>query len=554
MPNTNAFTLEEINQILEQLNAHPGARLQYIGSRYVPTFGRKGENSDEWDNSGTYEPLTIVLYQGNSYTSRQFVPAGIEITNEEYWANTGNYNAQIEQYRQEVTQVINEINPETTTTFGTAAYKDFTSEPSENSNELATSGSVYSALTVPLIINGLINVKRFGARGDNQTDDTTAIEKSIQYAIENGYNGIFFPFGNYLCGPITITQPNFTLAGPDNFENFSSLIFNDDSGTLLTFASVSGMTVCNLELKSENRNANGIVLTPIASDADSKIVNCLFVQLDQAITTTGRNVHVEKCIFSNCNSVWKMNPPSDNQYRGMKFNENSIHSCGYEEFSDAPDEIDNNDYWIIELINSNTSGFYQGCFEIVRNTVDGNSIIPFFKGSVNSVIFKNNSFNSNRNTLIVYSPSSESNRITGNWSMPFIFENNSMYVVGSYQEMENALNKYAVYIDTSGASLNTEICIIGNVFNGGTISTIYLNNARNRILANTFKNWGLSTDQLIKSCITLLGAITTQSTNISSNAFLTTALSTYKAAFSINESGFSNTGNSFENCQTSASS
>lgn len=102
MPNSNAFTLDEINQILDQLNTHPGARLQYIGSRYVPVFGRKGEDSIEWDNTGTYEPLTIVLYRGNSYTSRQFVPVGVEITNQKYWANTGNYNAQIEQYRQEV--------------------------------------------------------------------------------------------------------------------------------------------------------------------------------------------------------------------------------------------------------------------------------------------------------------------------------------------------------------------------------------------------------------------------------------------------------------------
>ena len=109
MPNSNAFTLEEINQILEQLNAHPGARLQYIGSRYVPVLGRKGEDSIEWDNTGTYEPLTIVLYQGNSYTSRQFVPVGIEIINQEYWANTGNYNAQIEQYRQDVADVKDQI-------------------------------------------------------------------------------------------------------------------------------------------------------------------------------------------------------------------------------------------------------------------------------------------------------------------------------------------------------------------------------------------------------------------------------------------------------------
>lgn len=75
---------------------------QYVGARYVPLFGRKGEESILWDNTGSYEPLTVVLYQGNSYTSRQYVPIGIDIHNEEFWANTGNYNAQVEQYRQEV--------------------------------------------------------------------------------------------------------------------------------------------------------------------------------------------------------------------------------------------------------------------------------------------------------------------------------------------------------------------------------------------------------------------------------------------------------------------
>ena len=75
---------------------------EYIGARYVPIFGRKDEESIAWDNTKPYEPLTIVLYQGNSYTSRQYVPIGIDITNNLYWAQTGNYNAQVEQYRQEV--------------------------------------------------------------------------------------------------------------------------------------------------------------------------------------------------------------------------------------------------------------------------------------------------------------------------------------------------------------------------------------------------------------------------------------------------------------------
>ena len=57
---------------------------QYIGARYVPIFGRKNENTIEWDNSKPYEPLSVVTYQGNSYTSKQYVPSNIEITDETY--------------------------------------------------------------------------------------------------------------------------------------------------------------------------------------------------------------------------------------------------------------------------------------------------------------------------------------------------------------------------------------------------------------------------------------------------------------------------------------
>lgn len=71
---------------------------EYIGMRYVPLFA----DPLEWDNTRTYEPLTVVLYQGASYTSRQAVPVGIDISNTEFWALTGNYNAQVEQYRLEV--------------------------------------------------------------------------------------------------------------------------------------------------------------------------------------------------------------------------------------------------------------------------------------------------------------------------------------------------------------------------------------------------------------------------------------------------------------------
>lgn len=75
----------------------------YVGYRYVPKI------MGDWDNAQIYEPLSIVQYQGASYTSRQYVPVGVEITNGEYWAVTGNYNAQVEQYRQDVRNLQNEV-------------------------------------------------------------------------------------------------------------------------------------------------------------------------------------------------------------------------------------------------------------------------------------------------------------------------------------------------------------------------------------------------------------------------------------------------------------
>ena len=75
----------------------PGVR-QYVGARYVPVFA----DPLEWSDTIGYEPLTVVLHEGNSYTSRQSVPVGVDIGNATYWTETGNYNAQIEAYRREV--------------------------------------------------------------------------------------------------------------------------------------------------------------------------------------------------------------------------------------------------------------------------------------------------------------------------------------------------------------------------------------------------------------------------------------------------------------------
>lgn len=97
MPYTDEQIREVMDDFFDTMN-----HVQYVGARYAPIFGRKDEESIEWDNTKPYEPLTIVTYQGSSYTSRQEVPTGTDITNALYWVETGNYNSQIEAYRAEV--------------------------------------------------------------------------------------------------------------------------------------------------------------------------------------------------------------------------------------------------------------------------------------------------------------------------------------------------------------------------------------------------------------------------------------------------------------------
>lgn len=78
---------------------------QYVGSRYVPIFA----DPIEWDIHRSYESLTIVTHDGESYTSKCNVGPGVDITNTRYWAKTGAYNAQVEQYKNEVKDLSSQV-------------------------------------------------------------------------------------------------------------------------------------------------------------------------------------------------------------------------------------------------------------------------------------------------------------------------------------------------------------------------------------------------------------------------------------------------------------
>lgn len=161
--------------------------ITYTGARYVPLFA----DPAQWDNTKTYEPLTIVLNEGNSYTSKTFVPVGVDISNEQYWALTGNYNAQVEAYRQEVIELKNEI--------GTI-----------NKNTLSWA-----------------NVVKFGV--DNTGDSAQrANNTSVVQQLISLYDVLYFPYGSYALDTITLQNSDKCthIIGDSKFSTF--LLFSGD--------------------------------------------------------------------------------------------------------------------------------------------------------------------------------------------------------------------------------------------------------------------------------------------------------------------------------------
>lgn len=122
------------NQNMIDFNANYGnANRQYIGARYVPKFFQNPNGTAEWVGNVPYEALTIVTYLGNSYTSKITVPSGIGSPNNNptYWALTGNYNAQVEEYRHKVIEIEQETDNNTQSISElTSAFQNKNKKPS----------------------------------------------------------------------------------------------------------------------------------------------------------------------------------------------------------------------------------------------------------------------------------------------------------------------------------------------------------------------------------------------------------------------------------------
>ena len=175
---------------------------QYIGARYVPLFA----DPAEWDNTKTYEPLTIVLHEGDSYTSRQYVPIGIDITNTDYWALTGNYNAQVEAYRKTAQNALDKATTNETNINNINANLD-----ALHANTVDDANTLYNKINK----NYAIYAESIGCKAESGYDNATIIN---DYLKTHTNTTLIFSNGDYECQtPLNILNPGNIITYPNSY-------------------------------------------------------------------------------------------------------------------------------------------------------------------------------------------------------------------------------------------------------------------------------------------------------------------------------------------------
>ena len=103
-----------------------------------------------------------------------------------------------------------------------------------------------------LIINGVINSKQFGAKGDGVTDDTSKLQAAIDYCVSR-YLPLFVPAGGYLTGPLTLNGSSHTT--PANAQYSGLISFYGEGRRSTVFVAKTGLYPTNQYVLSANNVA-----------------------------------------------------------------------------------------------------------------------------------------------------------------------------------------------------------------------------------------------------------------------------------------------------------
>lgn len=279
---------------------------QYVGARYVPKI------MGEWDKNIPYEALSIVTYKGNSFTSKIPVPAKVDIGDETYWINTGNYNVQIEEYRKETLeakQLANNTNTDLQT-----FKKNQTNTNNEFNNKIdLTTGALNELKKV--VFDGdtpsVITVAKSGGRFHTINE---AIKFAKGYCSRDSRVTILICGGIYKESIVLTKNPGIDLVGIGMPEIISDAPYPNGPAYIYGDTYIEGIYFHSISQDAYAFHLDGSTDTSYGTSVN--VVNCKFVSKNQPALgcgcTRGCKYTFINCLFYGSDGIYVHNEASAN--------------------------------------------------------------------------------------------------------------------------------------------------------------------------------------------------------------------------------------------------
>lgn len=279
---------------------------QYVGARYVPKI------MGEWNKALQYEALSVVTYMGNSFTSKVPVPANVEINNTDYWVNTGNYNAQVEEYRKEALaakELANNTN---------SNLQEFKKNQTNTNTELNNN--------INLTTNALNELKNVVFDGDTPSVITVAksggrfhtINEAITFAkgycSRNNRVTILIYSGVYNESIVLTKNPGIDLIGIGMPEIVSDAAYPNGPANIYGSTYIEGIFFHSTSKTAYALHIDGSTDTSYGTTIN--VLNCKFTSENQPALgcgcTRGCNYTFKNCEFNGSDGIYVHNEASAN--------------------------------------------------------------------------------------------------------------------------------------------------------------------------------------------------------------------------------------------------
>lgn len=273
----------------------------YTGMRYVPVFA----DPAEWNINNSYEALEIVLHEGNSYTSKIPVPVGIDIENSQYWALTGNFNAQLEQYRIELEAAKKNIQDiEDKIQYYAEDIGCAANDPTVDCGAAITAFTSSGNEATIKFTKGNYNIMTPVETGECSivmTDSTFVAQKTMDYAVKlNGsaiHKDIFVECNGY-CSGISVTARTYA----------DKLIVSTATEEGVNVTATSDIEVIEVKNTGSNKTTTGVIL------------NCgdsYFGRITPISCLLGMDMHVKE-VYVREFHPWRGSALADLEFTGLK--------------------------------------------------------------------------------------------------------------------------------------------------------------------------------------------------------------------------------------------